>query len=77
MAVIENMTQNAVAENACISQDQAEYQKRYDGLVQRYETLKTKYDDTVTAIATKSAQSERLTEFIKRLNVQDGTIENF
>ena len=37
MAVFVEMTQNIVAENARVAQDQDEYQKRYDGLVQRYD----------------------------------------
>ena len=52
------MTQNIVAENARVAQDQDEYQKRYDGLVQRYDTAKARYDEVVAAISAKEAQSE-------------------
>ena len=38
MSVLVEMTQNIVAENARVAQNQDEYQKRYDGLVQRYDT---------------------------------------
>ena len=40
IAVVVEMTQNIVAENARIAQDQSEYQKRYDGLVQHYDEAK-------------------------------------
>lgn len=71
------MTQNIVAENARIAQDQDEYQKRYNGLVQRYDAVKARYDDVVATISAKEAQSERLENFIKVLKAQDGTIREF
>ena len=77
MAVLVEMTQNIVAENARVAQDQDEYQKRYDGLVQRYDTAKARYDEVVAAISAKEAQSERLADFIKVLKAQDGTISDF
>lgn len=77
MAVLMEMTQNIVSENARIAQDQDEYQKRYDGLVQRYDTAKDRYDELVAAISAKDAQSERLANFIKMLKAQDGTISEF
>ena len=36
------LTQNCIAENARITQDQVEYQKRYNGLVERYEKAKAR-----------------------------------
>ena len=77
MAVLVKMTQNIVAENARVAQDQDEYQKRYDGLVQRYDTAKARYDEVVAAISAKEAQSERLADFTKVLKAQDGTISEF
>ena len=67
------MTQNIVAENARVAQDQDEYQKRYDGLAWRYDAAKGRYDEVVAAISAKEAQSERLADFIKVLKAQDGT----
>ena len=60
LAVIVEMTQNIVTENARVAQDQDEYQKRYDGLVKRYDETKARYDEVVAAISAKQAQSERL-----------------
>ncbi len=77
MAVVVEMTQNIVAENARVAQDQAEYKKRYDGLVQRYEAAKARYGEVTDAISAKAAQSERLTDFIHRLKAQDGAISEF
>ena len=58
-------------------QDQNEYQKRYDGLVQQYDTTKARYDEVVATIFDKEVQSERLADFIKVLKAQDGTVSEF
>ena len=77
MSVLVEMTQSIVAENARIAQNQDEYQKRYDGLVQRYETAKARYGKVTAAISAKEAQSERLADFIRMLKKQDGSIAEF
>ena len=53
------------------------YPKRYDGLVRRYDEAKARYDEVAAAISAKEAQSERLSDFIKVLKSQDGTISDF
>ena len=77
MAVLVDMTQNIIAENARIAQDQEEYQKRYDRIVARYDADKAKYDETIAAISAKEAQSARLAAFIKALRERDGMVEDF
>ena len=42
--MIVSMTQSIVTENARIAQDQDEYKKRYDSLVDRYDETKAQYD---------------------------------
>lgn len=75
--VLVEMTQNIVAENARVAQDQEEYQKRYDGLVQRYEATKKKYDELVERIEQKEARGERMRQFIKTLQKQEEIITEF
>ena len=75
--VLVEMTQNLVAENARVAQDQEEYQKRYDSLVQRYEDAKKEYDELVNKIKQKEAHGERIRQFIKTLKEQDGIITEF
>ena len=77
MAVLVEMTQNIVEENARVAQNQHEYQKRYEGLVKRYDEAKARYDAVVAAISAKEAQSERLTDFIRHLQSQKGTVRDF
>ena len=60
LAVLVEMTQNCIAENARVAQDQGEYQKRYNGLVERYEKAKARFDEVTATIAQRSAKGERL-----------------
>ena len=77
MNVVADMSQNAIAENARVAQDQNEYQKRYDSLMKRYDTAKKRYDEVVGLISAKDAQSQRLADFIQTLKAQDGVISEF
>lgn len=77
MVVLVDMVNNCIAENAHIAQDQEEYQKRYDGMVARYDAAKTKFDETIAAISAKEAQSAWFTAFVKALRKRDGIIEDF
>ena len=77
VAVLVEITQNCIAENARIAQDQGEYQKRYNGLVERYEAARSRFDDVTEAIAERSAKSERLAGFIKTLEAQTEPVAEF
>ena len=75
--VLVEMTQNLVAENARVAQDQNEYQKRYDSLVQRYETAKKSYDELAAKIEQKEAHGERIKQFIRTLKGQQCVLTEF
>ena len=77
LAVLVGMTQNCIAENARIAQDQEEYQKRYNGLVERYEKAKARFDGVTEAIAERSAKGERLSEFIRTLEAHREPVAEF
>ncbi|MBQ9615440.1 MAG: recombinase family protein [Selenomonadaceae bacterium] len=77
LAVLVGMTQNCIAENARIAQDQEEYQKRYNGLVERYEKAKARFDEVTETIAQRSAKSERLEGFIRTLGAQAEPVVEF
>lgn len=77
MTVLAEMIQNMVAENARVAQDQEEYQQRYNGLVERYETAKSRYDELAFTIEQKNAQNEKMRQFIKALKERDGVITEF
>ncbi|MCD7723351.1 MAG: recombinase family protein, partial [Clostridiales bacterium] len=77
MSIVVEMTQSIVEENARVAQDQDEYQKRYNALVERYDKSKARYDEVTTTISAKEAQGERLKNFIQTLKEQDGAIREF
>ena len=70
-------TQNAVAENARVAQDQDDYNKRYNALVERYDRLKAQYDEVSTAISDNEARYEQMGRFITVLKDQEGVITEF
>ena len=77
LAVLVEMTQNCIAENARIAQDQREYQIRYNGLVERYEKAKARFDEVTDTIAERSAKGERLAEFIRTIEAQREPVAEF
>ena len=77
LAVLVEMTQNCIAENARIAQDQGEYQTRYNGLVERYEKAKARFDEVTETIVERSAKGERLAGFIRTLEAQRESVAEF
>lgn len=77
LSMVVSMTQSIVAENARIAQDQDEYKKRYDSLVDRYDETKAQYDSVAESIAAKEAKSVRLAEFISLMKEQKGVVSEF
>lgn len=77
MAITAERAQGLIVENARIAQNQSEYQERYDALVGRYNAAKARYDEVVEAIAAKAAQSERLLDFIRTMQAQEGILTEF
>ena len=77
IAVTVELTQNAAAENARVAQDQDDYNKRYNALVERYDRLKAQYDEVSTAISDNEARYEQMGRFITVLKDQEGVITEF
>ncbi len=71
------MTQSIVAENARVAQNQEDYNKRYNALVERYDKLKAEYDETCTLISDNDARNEQMGRFITVLKEQDGVLTEF
>lgn len=71
------MTQNIVAENARVAQNQDEYNKKYNSLMEQYNKLKEEYDEVCTTISDKDAKYEQMGRFIKGLKGQDELITEF
>ncbi len=77
LAVLVEMTQNCIAENARIAQDQEEYQRHYNSLVERYDAAKARFDKVTEAISAKESQAERLAMFERTLAAQGESVAEF
>ena len=77
LAVLVEMTENCVRQNARIAQNQEEYQRHYEGLVARYDAAKARFDEVTEAISAKEVQSEQLAGFVKSLKVQTEPVAEF
>ena len=77
LAVLVEMTENCVRQNARIAQNQEEYQKHYEGLVARYDAAKARLDEVTEAVSAKETQSERLAVFINELKAQTEPVAEF
>ena len=71
------MTQSIVAENARVAQNQDDYNKRYNALVERYDKLKAEYDEVSTLISDNDARNEQMGRFITVLREQNGVLIEF
>ena len=77
LAVLVEMTEKTVMQNARIAQNQEEYQRHYDGLVAQYDAAKARFDEVTETISAKEAQSERLSVFINKLKAQTDPVAEF
>lgn len=55
LAVLVEMTEKCVMQNARIAQNQEEYQRNYEGLVARYDAAKARFDEVTEAISSNRA----------------------
>lgn len=76
MNVVAEQIENCIGENARIAQDQAEYQKQYNSLANRYDRVKDRYEAVEQAIAEKQAHREMVEQFLSELKKQD-VVTNF
>ena len=71
LIALTDMTKTCIAENARVSQDQTEYQKRYNSLVSRYDKTKEQYETVTAKIQSRRLRNEQLGVFINNLKKQD------
>ena len=62
--VVSDMVQQCIYENAHVALDQAEYQKRYDGLTQRFEKAKARLEAIAAEIHEKKTQRANYEAFL-------------
>ena len=67
MNVAAELIQKCIGENARVAQNQGEYAKRYDALVERFETAKARLEEVQAAITEKQAQQKMMENFMEEL----------
>lgn len=74
---VSELIQKCIDDNAHIAQDQSEYQKRYNFLVQRFETVNAKLEKILVAISKSKAQRQMMENFIEVLRSLPEQVEIF
>jgi site-specific DNA recombinase len=77
LEVVADLIQNIIHENAHTALDQEEYQRRYDGLVERFDTAKADLELTTEEIKDKITRHKNLEIFLNELKNQDELIAEF
>jgi len=75
--VLIQKTQEYVSENARREQDQIEYLKRYDAMVERYEALREEEGQLKAEIEERKLKAGVIKEYINRLSEQDEVLTEF
>ena len=63
--VVSDMVQQCIYENAHVALDQADYQKRYDALTQRFDKAKARLEEVTEEISRKQTQRANYEAFLK------------
>ncbi len=75
--VVGELLRKCVEQNASTAIDQAKYQERYTGLVERYETIKKGLAKIEDKLLEQSAKRESITAFMQTLARQEGLLVEF
>lgn len=71
------MIQQAIAENAHFALDQGEYQKRYNGLVDRFDLAQARHTAVTEEITDKRTRLSTINAFLHALRMQDALLTEF
>lgn len=75
--IVFGLIRQGVAENANTAIDQANYQRRYDSLIERYENAKQQIDEINEQIDSCRVKREHIRGFIKELKSRDNLLTEF
>ncbi|MGI5912760.1 MAG: hypothetical protein ACOX6E_09355, partial [Syntrophomonadaceae bacterium] len=75
--VVAGMIQQAISENAHLALDQAEYQARYNALVERFELAKARHTAVTEEITDKQTRLSTMNAFLYTLRKQDNLLTDF
>lgn len=71
IAVVSDLIEKCIYENAHVALDQVEYQKRYDGLTERFDTAKARHEALDETIRSKQSRRATIETFLATLAKAD------
>ena len=77
ITLLVGMTEDIINQNAHVAQNQEEYQKRYEGVMGKYESKKDEYDDLQRKINERNAKAEILRRYASYLAEQNDVLTEF
>ena len=69
------LIEECIKENAHVALDQAEYQKRYDGLVARFNKAKARHTEVTDLITERTARRHQIETYLKELRDREPLTE--
>lgn len=69
-ALLAEMVENCIRENARVAQNQTEYQTRYNSLVDRYDKAKAQYEELEQQIEANRTRAQTMTAFVDSIRDQ-------
>lgn len=69
------LIEECIKENAHVALDQAEYQKRYDALVARFDKAKARHTEVTDLIAERTARRHQIETYLKELRSREPLTE--
>lgn len=69
------LIEECIKENAHVALDQAEYQKRYDGLAARFDKAKARHTEVTDLIAERKARRHQFETYLKELRSREPLTE--
>jgi DNA invertase Pin-like site-specific DNA recombinase len=77
MTLLSGMMEESIRQNATVAQDQAEYQKRFDDLSQRFDTAKQQHSEVSNRISDMKSRKGEMMDFLKLLKTQEDQVTVF
>ena len=71
IAVVSDLIEKCIYENAHVALDQVEYKKRYDGLTERFDTAKARHEALDETIRSKQSRRATIEDFLSTLKDAD------
>ena len=77
MELLSGMMEESIRQNATVALDQAEYQKRFDDLSQRFDTVKQQHSEVSDRISDLKSRKGEMMDFLKLLKNQEDEVTVF